>query len=216
MDHEYDQVAYWNAAAPLKTFTHPCDFALLAAHLGNRPKILDVGCGYGRLCRECLAHGFPAPVGTDFSEGMLARARSEVPECSFALMRTGLLPFPDETFDLALLFAVLTCIETDAEQDALIRETARVLKPGGLIYVSDYPLQQDGRNIARYEHWARQGMSYGTFVLPGGGIMRHHAPERIVATFSGRFRQLDMRSVSLRTMNGHTAAAYQYMGRKLK
>lgn len=211
-----DQSEYWDAAASVRTFTHPCDFDLLASRLRGSAKILDVGCGYGRLCRELIERGFSPPVGADFSGAMIERARREVPEASFVVMRSGALPFPDAEFDLALLFAVLTCIETDAEQDALIRETARVLKPGGLIYVSDYPLQSDERNLARYEKFARLGMAYGTFVLPDGGIVRHHAPERTAATFSGLFRQLEMRSVSLRTMNGHDALAYQYLGRKLK
>ena len=49
------------------------------------------------------------------------------------------LPFADGQFDAVVLFAVLTCIADDAAQRDLIAELRRVLQPGGLLLVSDYP-----------------------------------------------------------------------------
>ena len=80
---------------------------------------------------------------------------------------------------LTLLFAVLTCIADDAAQRDLIAELRRVLQPGGLLLVSDYPLQGDARNVSRYDAFAaetstdaaaRSALPYGVFRLPDGGL----------------------------------------------
>lgn len=54
-----------------------------------------------------------------------------------------------------VLFAVLTCIPLDGEQRDLVREISRVLRPGGLLYISDLLLNRD------------YGISKGTTVTPG-------------------------------------------------
>ena len=57
------------------------------------------------------------------------------------------LPCGDQSIDAVLLFAVLTCIASDDAQKNLLREFKRVLRPGGLLVISDYPLQTDERNL---------------------------------------------------------------------
>ena len=69
-----DQADYWNRVADAKTFAHPLDDELLA--LAPRdPRILDLGCGYGRTLAHLRERGFERLVGIDTSAGMIARGK---------------------------------------------------------------------------------------------------------------------------------------------
>lgn len=88
---------------------------------------LDIGCGTGRNFETIRASG-RSVVGLDFSIDQLRRAR----------MRTGgplfhgdaaALPFADESFDTAITLWTSTDVD---DFGAVLREAARVLRPGGL------------------------------------------------------------------------------------
>lgn len=66
-------------------------------------RLLEVGCGDGRLLRHYADHAGLA-VGVDPDPDEAALARSELPRASFALARAEALPFPDSSFD-AVVFA---------------------------------------------------------------------------------------------------------------
>jgi ubiquinone/menaquinone biosynthesis C-methylase UbiE len=72
---------------------------------------------------------------------MVAEARKRHPALTFNKVDPTSLPFTDETFDAVLLFTVLTCIPTDDGQRRVLREASRVLRLGGILYISDLWLQ---------------------------------------------------------------------------
>ncbi|WP_406344900.1 class I SAM-dependent methyltransferase [Streptomyces sp. NBC_00648] len=171
------QTGYWDAAAGQKVFTHPL-YAPWLADVDRQTAVLDYGCGYGRTMADLTQRGFTNLTGADTSPGMIAEARTRHPALRFVTLDAPpTLPLPTENIDLALLFAVLTCVPDDAAQHALIAELARVLKPGGTLYISDYVLQSDPRNRARYDEYAAtHGPSapYGVFETTDGATCRHH------------------------------------------
>jgi ubiquinone/menaquinone biosynthesis C-methylase UbiE len=75
------------------------------------------------------------------------------------------------------LFAVLTYIPSDDDQRVLLAEVRRVLRPEGILYISDLLINTDLRNLERYERDADQFGVYGVFELPEGVIVRHHREE---------------------------------------
>ena len=79
-----DQRAYWDAADS-KTFTHPLAPDWLG-RIGKSDRILDFGCGYGRLCRELDGLGFRNVLGVDTSSRMIARAKRDLPHLGFRLI----------------------------------------------------------------------------------------------------------------------------------
>jgi SAM-dependent methyltransferase len=208
------QLEYWNAVAETKTFLHPLDLPRVRALVDSSAHILDYGCGYGRLCRQLEAAGYTDVRGVDPSPRMVERARTENPRLSFDVLG-GRAPFADVSFDAVLMFSVLTCIVDDDGQRGVVREIARVLRPNGILYVSDILLQDDDRNRARYDRQVRlkPDTTYGVFELEPGVVFRHLGTPWIAELF-GDFERVEFIELEVTTMNGNAARGFQYFGRK--
>src|SRR5580700_2861818 len=165
---------YWDRVAGEKTFTHPLNPAWLDRWVAPGARILDYGCGYGRALSDLAALGYRNAAGVDRSPAMIERGRREHPELDLRVIEADTATVADGAFDVVLLFAVLTCIASDDDQRRLVVDVMRVLRPGGLIYVSDMPLQTDARNRARYDASAARFGGYGVFETEDGGVLRHH------------------------------------------
>jgi 2-polyprenyl-6-hydroxyphenyl methylase/3-demethylubiquinone-9 3-methyltransferase len=103
----------------------------VAAEPGSR--VLDVGCGDGRLVGE-LAQAGVCVTGADPSRIAIERARAAVPSVPFEQIgAAGRLPFDDGRFDKVTCVHVLQHVD-DTQQ--LMSEMRRVLRPGGLLVVA--------------------------------------------------------------------------------
>ncbi len=207
------QKEYWNRVAGTKTFSHPLHLERFAPKLSRNATILDYGCGYGRTCEELLKRGYENVLGVDVAEGMIRRGKEGNPRLRLQTLRGKDLPFEEGSFDLCLLFALLTCVPTGEGQKHIVQELRRVLKEGGILYLSDYPLQEDERNRKRYEAHAEEFGIYGVFRLPDGGVMRHHHLswfEELLEDFVPIHREI----LDVKTMNGNRASILQMGVRK--
>jgi SAM-dependent methyltransferase len=207
------QVDYWDRVADQKHFSHPLRLDWLEKYSNRQARILDYGCGYGRTLAELSNAGYENLFGMDFSEAMLRRCRREVPQSKLIRNDGNALPLKYSSFDAVLLFAVLTCIPDSNVQRVLLRAVEQVLRPGGLVYISDLLVNDDERNRERYQQFAEGYECYGVFELPEGVAVRHHEKEWI-EELTRSFRQLEYEPFMVTTMNGNTSAAFQYLGRK--
>jgi SAM-dependent methyltransferase len=103
-------------------------------------RVLDAGCGGGGMPLS-LAEEAREVVGIDpfnrFGDAAIRLARERgVRNLRFALADGMALPFPAAVFDLVLSHAV---IEHVADASLYLRECARVLAPGGRVYLSTAP-----------------------------------------------------------------------------
>jgi SAM-dependent methyltransferase len=105
---------------------------MLRAFLAPRPgeQVVDLGCGSGRALLWNRDLG-AAMTGIDIAPFFSHEAREEV-DLLLGDLRT--LPFADGTFDKAWSLDVLEHLSLDA-LSAMLREAARVLKPGGALFV---------------------------------------------------------------------------------
>jgi len=98
------------------------------------PDMLDVGAGTGNLSLKFLSVGCRVCAADVSSRALEQRAR-KVPDGSLLstrLLVDNRLPFPDGSFDIVGAYSVLHHIP---DYLFAVREMARVLRPGGLIYI---------------------------------------------------------------------------------
>ena len=105
-----------------------------AAELGRpsrRERVLDFGCGVGRLTRA-LARGFDEALGIDVSERMLEHARrlnADTPNVTFASSDEP----PPEPFDLVVANLDLQHLPTKAIARVYIGRLIKATRPDGLL-----------------------------------------------------------------------------------
>jgi SAM-dependent methyltransferase len=158
--------------------------ALLVEAAGLEPdeRVLDVGCGIGRVARPLAGYLGPGGsyAGFDVSRAAVAwcagRYAPRHPGFRFAHLdvrnaaynpggsgaaRDARFPYGDGEFDVAVATSVFTHLLAD-EADRYLAETARVLRPGGRLLATFF-LLDDGarRRLAEgraaiafaHEHW---------------------------------------------------------------
>lgn len=149
MRHDWDQRARENAlyyiatdsADSEETFTASGEQSVQAiledidALLPSKGVVLEIGCGVGRMLRP-LACRFGAVYGLDVSPEMISRARARLADLRnvqvWANGGIDLRPVRSEQVDLAISYLVFQHIPEASVVEAIIQDTFRVLKPGGV------------------------------------------------------------------------------------
>ena len=102
-------------------------------------RILDVGCGDGKFAKLLTGEAASA-TGIDPNPAAVENARSLVPEAKFVVGSAESLPFGDSSFDVVIFVNALHHVPAHLMAAAL-RESSRVLTPGGYLIVIE-PLAQ--------------------------------------------------------------------------
>ncbi len=101
-------------------------------------RIFEAGCGAAHLARELVGRS-PATevVGIEVDERQLAKnLLAPVERLRFEKAGAQAIPFPDASFDGALMLKSLHHVPMPL-MDQAVAELARVLRPGGWLYVSE-------------------------------------------------------------------------------
>ena len=118
-------------------------------------RVLDLGCGKGRVGGLALERGASRVIAADLSLAMLGRAAIGAPK--LAATAGGPLPFRPATFDTVVCALVLGHVDDLA---LALRSMADVLRPEGYLVLSDF------HPYATLRGWQR------TFVDPTSGATR--------------------------------------------
>jgi SAM-dependent methyltransferase len=114
---------------------------------GPGRRTLDVGCGEGRVGRE-LAAGGHRVVGVDSSPSLVALAREAGGYEQLLCAGAEDLPWPEDSFDLAVAFMSLHDMDDPA---SAIAEVARILEPGGRLCIATvHPFNRPPEGITTY------------------------------------------------------------------
>jgi SAM-dependent methyltransferase len=135
------------------------DFARRFRAAGGGARVLDFGCGAGRLVQAGVAAGLEM-AGADVYYGG-SRTREEAVAsglwgAAIREIRDGRIDFPDASFDLVVNNQVMEHVE---DLDAVLREIHRVLRPGGTV-LSVFPSRdvfREGHIGIPFAHWWRRG-----------------------------------------------------------
>src|SRR4051812_6878068 len=115
-----NQKHYWNSVSQQKTFTHPLNVELLSKYVNASSKIVDYGCGYGRLVNQLHELNYINVQGFDTSKALILRGSQSGVKSIACIDNADDLPLADNSVDCFLLFAVLTCIPSNQGQKKLL------------------------------------------------------------------------------------------------
>jgi ubiquinone/menaquinone biosynthesis C-methylase UbiE len=187
----YDMVSHlkaWESEYTRTTWRGPYSIAPVKELLTAGARVLDVGCGNGKMMTPMARAGYDV-TGLDICRGALLTLAGQKTIQGDARN----LPFKDCSFDGAVCYDVIQHL-LGAERNAAVREIKRVLVPGGLLFIQVF-----GKKDMRYG---------GTLVEPDTfrrhtGIVYHYFSEEEVKSMLSGFRLLKMDSaLSVKTFKG--------------
>ena len=135
------------------------DFAARYARQHDAARVLDFGCGSGRVVRAGLDAGLAISGADVYYGGSKTRAEAEqdgLLGSAIREVRNGRLDFADETFDLVVNNQVMEHVE---DLDWVLGEIFRVLRPGGTV-LSIFPSRdvfREGHIGIPFAHWFKRG-----------------------------------------------------------
>ena len=123
-------------------------------------RILELGCGAGRIAHGLCALGYTDILATDFSENMVRAAQSlgrkYADSAAFAVCDATEINLPDESFDAVIFgFNGLMQIPKSKNRQKALAEIFRVLKPDGVFIFTTHE-RDVGRNQAYWESERRR------------------------------------------------------------
>jgi SAM-dependent methyltransferase len=122
--------------------------ALVAEITAPGARVLDAGCGTGRVAVELDRRGFDV-VGTDLDPSMLAEARRAAPHIEWHEADLASLDLPGPPFDVAVLAGNVMIFVTPGTEAAVLQRVAQHLAPGGVV-VAGFQLRLDLETYDRY------------------------------------------------------------------
>mgnify|MGYP003333524699 FL=1 len=173
---ERDPKAHWletetalhYARAALRVGLWASERALIGRHFSPGHRILELGCGGGRVALGLLREGYGDVVATDFSPIMVGLARAVLGdhdpawEQKVSQQDATSLTFPDASFDRAIFaFNGLMCLPNRSHRLAALRSIHRVLRPDGILLFTASD-REKGANAA---YWAKEARPAD--VVPG-------------------------------------------------
>lgn len=139
--------------------------------------ILDFGCGCGRLIRHVKQHTNASLTGSDYNASLISWCQAHLSFASFSVNQ--LLPpfsFAPASFDFVYARSVFTHLPAET-QEAWMTEVHRVMRPGGVFY-----LTMHGDRIAGgLTENQRTAMQQGELVV----LYSSRAGENLCTTYAG-------------------------------
>lgn len=116
------------------------DLSFLLSYCRINSKVLDLGCGSGRLY-SVLKEKRIDYLGVDFSQELINQAILEYPEANFKLADVLNLPQDLKDFDLIYSLAVWHHIPSEKLRLKFLLEAKKALKKGGLLILTVWALR---------------------------------------------------------------------------
>lgn len=145
MDSEKLSQVYWEQVSHLELPQYATDektagdLEALERFLRPTDRILDLGCGWGRITIALARRGHNV-AGVDLSENLISYAREHAAAAGLAIrFDVGSMlniPYPGASFDkIVCLWGVFNHLLTPQDQVQALNEMYRVLRPGGLAFI---------------------------------------------------------------------------------
>jgi len=139
--------------APARLVTDEVDFFRDVVPVRSA-RVVELGCGKAAFSRSLLQRGIASSVDAfevDAAQHAANVAASAVAGLRFGLAGAQAIPLPDDSCDVALMLKSLHHVPMNL-MDGALAEIARVLEPGGWLYVSEPVYAGDFNDIVKLFH----------------------------------------------------------------
>jgi len=160
--------------------------------------VLDLGCGTGRNSNYLADQGHTV-TGIEISETALklAKERAEEKSLTVTYIKGSIgtpFPFADNSFDVAIDVTSSNSL-SEKERAVYLKETSRVLKPGGWLFVR--ALCKDGDQNAKNLIKTNPGPEKDTYIMPEFGLTeRVFSKEDFTSTYSPFFEIIELEKIT--------------------
>jgi 2-polyprenyl-3-methyl-5-hydroxy-6-metoxy-1,4-benzoquinol methylase len=179
----------WKDEYTRASWKGPYNIDAMKKYLSQGAKVLDIGCGSGKLFSPLQRAGYNV-TGIDLSRMALMSIRS-----GGSLLQADIinLPFKDNTFDGAICYDVLQHLLIE-ERVKAVEEIKRALMPGGLLF---------------FEGFGKSDMRYGGTLVEENtfrrdtGIIYHYFSEEELRSLLAGFNIINVESTTtIKTFKG--------------
>jgi len=111
-------------------------YNVLLSCLALKPSdtVIDVGCGTGYLLRKMSEQQEIVGYGIDIEPNMIDEAKQKCAEMDIQVSPSENTPFDNDTFDV---MTACMAYHHFSDKTGFIKEAARIIKPGGCLYIAD-------------------------------------------------------------------------------
>jgi len=139
--------------------------------------VLDLGCGTGSLARRIAGETGAARVtAIDTEASQIARGKEKAGGVNYLIGAAEALPLPEASIDVVVMMKSLHHVPIP-QMDAAFAELARVLRPGGQVYICEPAYEGPYNDILRIFH--------------DEGVVRAAALEAIKRATDGAFEMVE-------------------------
>ena len=166
--------------------------------MGDVGRLLDFGCGCGRVIRHWASYDGLEVHGSDHDAELVGWVRDNLPFVSTNVNALGPpLPYPDGWFGLVYAISVFTHL-TEELGEAWMHELRRVIRPGGLLAFSVL----GDRNLDRLRPREREAYDRGELVVqfadaPGTNLCISYHPEPYLDALTDGFQRVARKAVGM-------------------
>jgi SAM-dependent methyltransferase len=167
------------------------DLAMAGIDVSHVADLLDFGCGCGRFLAGWLVlQTHMRLFGCDYNPELVRWCNDNLPGVAVQENELGKpLPYPPDSFDLIYLISVMTHL-TLREQQQLVSEFRRVVRPGGYVYVTFHGEAFYEQLFARVENgeekFRKTGFLIGVDEKEGtNDCWTLQSPENVIGLFQG-------------------------------
>ncbi len=167
-----------------------------AADIKNGDKVLDAGCGNGRLL-EAFSDKQIEYLGIDNSAALLRLAKANYPNYNFQELDLSAADFADANFlagrkfDFIFCIAVLQHLPGTALRIQALKNLKKLLVPGGRLLISNWNLWNGPKRSLLFKQAIKRiiglnKLDFGDLIFPWKNSAGEEVSERYYHAFNGR------------------------------